>query len=231
MNRRLTQFLSLLWTLLVLLVLPAFGEDSKETPTIEVTGRASVMTMPNTVTISFSVETELPKASDAVKSNAEKTDKILNVLGKISDKETRIKTSGYGLFPVYEKEGATRIGFYRVRNSVILESKDLDKVGAFVDQAAEAGVSRIANLTFGTDRAEELAKEAAAQALKNALRDAEALAKVAGVSIKRIRRITYDQRDNHPVRAMLEAAAPVTTPIMVGEIQVQASVQLVFELN
>jgi hypothetical protein len=194
-------------------------------------GKASIMTMPNTVTIFFSVETELPKANDAVRSNAEKTEKILNVLRKISDKDTRIKTSGYGLFPVYEKEGATRTGFYRVRNSVIVESKDLDKVGAFVDQASEAGVSRIANLTFGTDRAEELIKEAAAQALKNAVRDAEALAKVAGVSIKRIVKITYDQRENHPVRAMLEAAAPVSTPIVAGEIQIQASVHLVFELN
>ena len=231
MNRTLLLVVSLLWTPFIFFVFPAFGADSSTTPTIEIMGRASLTTMPNTVTIFFSVETEQPKASDAVRSNAEKTEKILNVLRKISDKDTRIKTSGYGLFPVYEKEGTTRTGFYRVRNSVIVESKDLDKVGAFVDQAAEAGVSRIANLTFGTDRSEELIKEAATQALKNAMRDAETLAKVAGVSLKRIAKITYDPRENHPVRAMLEAAAPVTTPIMVGEIQVQASVHLVFELN
>jgi uncharacterized protein len=231
MKKRLTLISSLLGALFIFSVLPAFGENSSTSPTIEIMGKASITTMPNTVTIFFSVETELPKASDAVRSNAEKTEKILNILRKISDKDTRIRTSGYGLFPVYEKEGSARTGFYRVRNSVIVESKDLDKVGVFVDQAAEAGVSRIANLTFGTDRAEELSKEAAAQALKNALRDAEALAKVAGVSLKRITKITYDQRENHPVRAMLEATAPVSTPITVGEIQVQASVQLVFELN
>jgi uncharacterized protein YggE len=229
MKIRLILFLSFFW--IAFLVLPAFGADSSTSPTIEITGKASITTVPNMVTILFAVETELPKASDAVRSNAEKTEKILNVLRKVSDQETRIKTSGYGLFPVYEKEGTTRTGLYRVRNSVIVESRDLDKVGAFVDQAAEAGVSRIANLTFGTDRAEELIKEAAAQALKNAMRDAEALAKVAGVSIKRIAKITYDPRENIPVRAMLEAAAPVPTPILVGEIQVQASVQLVFELN
>jgi uncharacterized protein YggE len=193
-------------------------------------GRASIMTMPNTVTIFFSVETELPKASDAVRSNAEKTEKILNVLRKISDKDTRIKTSGYGLFPVYEKEGATRTGFYRVRNSVIVESKDLDKVGAFVDQAAEAGVSRIANLTFGTDRAEELTKEAAAQALKNAVRDAEALAKVAGVSIKRIAKRTMTRgKPSCPGHAG-SVAAPVSMHPSWRNLA-QASVHLVFELN
>ncbi len=227
MKKRLIQFLSL--SVASFVVLPAFAEDPGTMPTIEITGKASIMAMPNTVSILFSVETELPKASDAVKTNAEKTDKILNVLGKISDKDTRMRTSGYGLFPVYEKEGTTR--FYRVRNTVIVESKDLEKVGAFVDQAAEAGATRIANLTFSTDKAEELTKEASVQALKNALKDAEALARAAGVSIKRIVKISYDQRENHPVRAMLEAAAPVATPIMVGEIQVQASVQLVFEIN
>ena len=231
MKKRLILFLSLLWTPFLFSVLPTFGEEVGTRATIEIMGKASITTMPNTLTISFSVETELPKASDAVRSNAEKTDKILGVLRKISEKETRIRTSGYGLFPVYEKEGATRTGFYRVRNTVIVESKDLDKIGVFVDQAAEAGVSRIANLTFGTDRAEELSKEAAAQALKNAMKDAEALAKAAGVSIKRIVKISYDQRENHPVRAMLEAASPVPTPIMVGEIQIQASVHLVCELD
>jgi hypothetical protein len=231
MKRRLMLFSSLLWTPLIFLALPAFGQDARTSATIEIMGKASIMTTPNTVTISFSVETEQPKASDAVRSNAEKTDKIITVLRNVSDKDTKIRTVGYGLFPVYEKEGAARTGFYRVRNTVMVESKDLDKVGAFVDQAAEAGASRIANLTFGTDRGEELAKEAAAQALKNAVKDAEAMAKAAGVSIKRIVKISYDQRENHPVRAMLEAASPVPTPIMAGEIQIQANVQVVFELN
>lgn len=91
--------------------------------------------------------------------------------------------SGYTLFPVYEKEKTDRTGLYRVRNTVIVESKDLGKVGAFIDQAAEAGVSRISDLTFTRDKSEEIAKE------------------------------------------------PAATPISVGEIQVQAIVQVVFELN
>ena len=231
MKKELVLVLSLLLTPFVFLVWPAFGEGADTGPTMEILGKASLTTMPNTVSILFSVETEMPKATDAVRANAEKTEKVLTALRKTSDKDTRIKTSGYGLFPVYDKEGAGRIGLYRVRNSVIVESKDLDRVGDFVDQAAEAGVNRIANLTFSTDRAEELTREAAAQALRNAVREAEALARVAGVSIKRIAKITYDQRENNPVRAMLEVAAPVPTPVMVGEIQVQATVKMVFELN
>jgi uncharacterized protein YggE len=66
---------------------------------------------------------------------------------------------------------------------------------------------------------------------KNAIKDAEALAKTAGLSVKRIIKITYDQRDHYPLREMSVAAAPAATPISAGEIQVQASVQVVFELH
>jgi uncharacterized protein YggE len=211
--------------------LPASGENSSKDATIEVTGQASIMTMPNTVTILFSVETESPKANQAVRENAERTDKVMVALKKISDKETKIRTSGYALFPVYEKEKAGRTSLYRVRNTVIAESKDLAKVGAFIDQAAEAGVSRIADLVFSVDESEEISKEAASQALKNAIKAAEALAKAAGLRIKRIIKITYAPRDHYPLREMRVAAAPAATPISVGEIQVQASVQVVFELN
>jgi uncharacterized protein YggE len=210
---------------------PAFGQDSSQAATIEVSGKASIMTVPDVVTIMFSVETESSKANEAVMENAERTNKVMGALAKISDKYTEIKTAGYALFPVYEKEKIDRTGLYRVRNTVIVESKDLAKVGAFIDQAAEAGVGRISDLAFAMDKSEEITKRAAAKALGNAIKDAEMLAKAAGLSIKRILKITYDQRDHYPLRQMSVAAEPAATRITVGEIEVQALVQVVFELN
>jgi uncharacterized protein YggE len=230
MNRG-SSLLVVVLSICLLFCMPAFGQDSSKAATIEVTGKASIMTLPDTVTIMFSVETESPKANEAVMENGERTNKVIGALKKISERDTKLKTSGYTLFPVYEKEKTDRTGFYRVRNTVIVESKDLGKVGAFIDQAAEAGVSRISDLTFTREKSEEIGQEAAAKALKNAIRDAEILAKAAGLSIKRILKITYDQRDHYPLRNWSVAAQPAATPISVGEIQVQAIVQVVFELN
>jgi len=130
---------------------------------------------------------------------------------------------------VYEK-GERVIG-YRVRNTVVLESKDLAKTGAFIDDAAEAGVSRIGNLSFSNDKEEEMRKEAGLEALKRAMRDAEALAKASGMTIKRILKITYDSRE-YPTIVMREAApAAARTPIAVGEIPVQVEVHVTFEVN
>jgi uncharacterized protein YggE len=205
----------------------AFGDDKPST--IEITGRAAVAALPTTVTISFAVETDSPKAQAAVRDNAERTERVLAALQKVSDKDTKLRTTGFALSPVYEK--TERVIGYRVRNTVVLESKDLDKTGTFIDDAAEAGVSRIGNLSFSNDKEEDLRKEAGLEALKRAMRDAEALAKAAGVTIKRILKITYDSRE-YPTIVMREAApAAARTPIAVGEIPVQVEVHVTFELN
>ncbi len=209
------------------LAVPAFAEDKPSI--IEITGRAAVMALPTTVTISFAVESDSPKAQAAVRDNAERTEKVLAALKKISDKDTKLRTTGFALSPVYEK--TERVIGYRVRNSVVLESKDIDKTGAFIDDAAEAGVSRIGNLSFSNDKEEELRKEAGLEALKRAMRDAEALAKASGMTIKRILKITYDSRE-YPTIVMREAApAAARTPIAVGEIPVQVEVHVTFEVN
>jgi uncharacterized protein YggE len=205
----------------------AVSEDKPST--IEITGRAAVTALPTTVTISFAVESDSPRAQAAVRDNAEKTERVLAALKKVSDKETKLRTTGFALSPVYEK--TERVIGYRVRNTVVLESRDLDKTGSFIDDAAEAGATRIGNLSFSNDKEEDLRKEAGLEALKRAMRDAEALAKAAGLTVKRILRITYDSRE-HPTIVMREAApAAARTPIAVGEIPVQVEVYVVFEVN
>ena len=206
---------------------PVFAEDKPST--IEITGRAAVMALPTTVTISFAVETDSPKAQAAVRDNAERTERVLAALKKVSDKDTKLRTTGFALSPVYEK--TERVIGYRVRNTVVLESKDLDKTGSFIDDAAEVGVSRIGNLSFSSDKEEDLRKEAGLEALKRAMKEAEALAKASGMTIKRILKITYDSRE-HPTIVMREAAPAVArTPIVVGEIPVQVEVHVIFEVN
>jgi uncharacterized protein YggE len=213
--------------LLLGVAVPTLAEDKPST--IEITGRAAVMALPTTVTISFAVETDSPKAQAAVRDNAERTERVLAALRKVSDKDAKLRTTGFALSPVYEK--TERVIGYRVRNTVVLESKDLDKTGSFIDDAAEAGVSRIGNLSFSNDKEEDLRKEAGLEALKRAMRDAEALAKAAGMTIKRILKITYDSRE-HPTIVMREAApAAARTPIAVGEIPVQVEVHVTFEVN
>jgi uncharacterized protein YggE len=225
-----------IWLLTFLLSLApspsALAQGDKNPSTIEITARATVNSMPNTLTLSFAVDTDGPLAKDAVDENAERTQKVLAALRNAGDQDTRIRTSGFNLSPLYEKGDPAKPSGFRARNAVILESKMLDKAGMFIDEAAAAGVSRVSNLVFSSDKEEDLRRQAAVEALKQATRDAEMLAKAAGLAIKRVIKISHDQREHAPPGVLREAAfAGVQTPIAIGEITVHANVHVVFELE
>ena len=206
--------------------------QEKPTPsTIEVMGKATIMVMPNMATLSFAVETSATTAKQAAGENARKSNKLLNALKEVAAKEVKIKTSGFNLTPIYDKDSRLRPRGYRARNSVLLETKSIDKLGTFIDEASRVGVSRIGSLSFSTDRDEELRKEAAVKAVQQARAMAEDLAKAAGLTIKRIIKISYSP--GGPVRPyrMEAMAAAVRTPIEAGEMKIEESAYVVFEAH
>ena len=230
MNRKLS-FLPFVFCLSLILAQLSYAKEEPEASTIEVVGRAAIMAMPSVATVTFSVETNSSKAQQAVRENAKQTDKLLNALKAIGGKKIKIKTSGFTLTPVYDKDDRFQPRGYRVMNTVIMETKEIDQVGTFIDEAAKAGVSRIGSLTFSTDGEEKLRKEAAVQAVYQAKDMATDLAKAAGLTIKRIVKLSYTPRGPAPLLRMEAMAAAVRTPIEVGEITLEETVQVVFEAN
>lgn len=200
-------------------------------PTIEVVGEARIMVEPNQATITFAVETNAAKAQQAVTENAERSARLLTALKRISGESAKIKTSGFSLSPVYAKEERIRPQGYRVRNTVALETNSLDKVGALIDEASTAGVSHVNSLEFNTDKEGQFRREAAVAAVHNAQEIANTLAEAAGLTIKKIIKISYGP--SQPIRPFrVEAmAAAARTPIEVGEISVEERVRVVFEVN
>jgi len=208
-----------------------FAEEESKLSTIEVAGKARIMVMPNIATISFSVETNATKAKQAVSENAMSTDNLLNILRKTAGNKAKINTSGFTLSPMYDKDNRIRPRGYRVRNTVILETKNIDKLGNCIDEASVIGVSRIGSLTFGTDKEEQLRTKTAVKAVHQAVKIADELAKAAGLTIKKVIKLSYGPRG--PVRPYrVEAmAAAARTPIEIGEITIEERVDIVFEAN
>jgi uncharacterized protein YggE len=194
-----------------------------------VVGKAKIMAMPNVASIAFTVETNATKAQQAVDQNAKRAERLLKTLRQIGGKEVKLKTAGFSLSPVYEKDKRFLPKGYRVSNTVMLETKNTDKLGTFIDEASNAGVSRIGSITFSTDQEEKLRKEAAVRAVRRAKEIAQDLAKAAGLTINKIIKLTYSPRG--PVRPyrMEAMAAAARTPIEAGEIGLEESVSVVFE--
>ena len=230
MDRKLSLF-SLFICLSLTLAQLSYAKEEPEASTIEVVGKARVMTMPNVATVTFAVETNSTKAQQAVRENAKQTEQLLSTLKNIGGEKIKVSTSGFNLTPVYDKDDRLQPRGYRVTNTVIVETKEIDQVGIFIDEASKAGVSRIGSLTFSTDSEEKLRKEAAVLAVKQAKDVAADLAKAAGLTIKRIVKLSYTPRGPAPLFRMEAMAAAARTPVEVGEITVEETVQVIFETN
>jgi len=230
MNRKLS-LLAFVICLCLTLAQLSYAKEEPQPSTIEVVGKARVMTMPNVATVTFAVETNSTKAQQAVRENAQQTDQLLSTLKNIGGQKIKVSTSGFNLTPVYDKDARLQPRGYRVTNTVIVETKEIDQVGTFIDEAAKVGVSRIGSLTFSTDGEEQLRKEAAVQALNEAKAIATDLAKAAGLTIKKIVKISYTPRGPAPLLRMEAMAAAARTPIEVGEISLEETVHVIFEIN
>jgi uncharacterized protein YggE len=212
---------------------PLLGQEHAPGSTLEVSETAAVSAPANTVRIAFAVEVNAPRAGDAVRQNAQQTDTLLRTLKKMGRSEDMLETSGYSLSPVYGRGSPQEPTAYRVRNMVVLRSKQIDRAGAYIDAAAEAGANRIDSVAFSHDQGEALRDQAAVKALKKVLKTAEKLAQAAGMTIKRIQRIEYSPpgASVQYTRAAFAEAGGAPTPIEAGEFSVSATVRVMFEIQ
>ena len=221
------------FTILLAAPLPAHTAQPAPLPTIEVVGTARILAKPDIAVLSFAVEVSAKSAQDAVRQSADQTSRMLAALRAITADTDSLKTSAFGVYPVYGKDSRLAPEGYRVRNTVTVETRQLDRLGLFIDEAVKAGATSIAGPSFRTTRDEEVKREASAQALRQAMENGRALAKAAGLNIKRILSISYPHRDGarpQPMEANLAAAA-APTPVVVGDIPVDATVSVVFEVD
>lgn len=206
---------------------------AEQTPSeLEVVGSGVVYADPDIAVLAFAVESNRRSAADAVAENAKKADALLKALKDLMEEQDKIQTSGYSVSPVYDRDNRLRPSGYRVSNQVVVETRQIDKVGAFIDAAANAEAGSMGSLQFRSSQEADHLRQAAIQAVNQARETAEALAQTAGVTIQGIRQIRYIPQGQPVARFMAEAAmARAQTPIEPGELTVQAEVTMVFAIE
>jgi uncharacterized protein YggE len=207
--------------------------------TLSVTGNGKADAAPDVAYLTLSVETLAKNASQAVKVNAETSNKVIQVIKSKLGKNDKVSTAGYSLTPVYEYNNQTnKTDFkgYRASNRVIVEAHNLKEIGNIIDSTAEAGLNNIESLSFDTTKRDDFRREALTRAVNDAKTTAETLAKAAGVKITKILQLSpsFDYpvpvyRDYALAKESATAAPP--TPIEPGDISVSASVNIVYEIE
>jgi uncharacterized protein YggE len=208
------------------------GPDEPMPRQLEVVGSGVISATPDIAVLAFTVESNQRSAGDAVAENAKKADTLLQALKGLMGKQDKIQTSGYSVSPIYDRNNRLRPSGYRVSKQVVVETRRIDKVGAFIDAAANAEAGRMNNLQFRTSQEADFLRQAAAHAVAQARQTADVLAKAAGVSIQGVRQIRYLPQGQPVVRFMAEAArAMPQTPIEPGELSLTAQVTMVFAID
>jgi len=219
----------------------SYAQEGKyEKNTLSITGQGKTTASPDKARINIAVESISDTAESAVKDNSEKTNKVIEVIKAGLGKDDKVSTAGYSLSPVYEYSKETKkseFKGYRAYNQIIVETRNLNDLGKLIDDVAQAGSNRIDSLTFDSTEREALKKRALEIAVKDAKALADTVARAAGVKIVKILSIrpTSDipmpVYRNYEVRGKMALAESSPTPIEPGELTVNASVTMVFEIQ
>jgi len=227
-------------TTLALLATPVLADEPQRPmpTTLEVVATADVKAAPDMATISTGVVAHGGTAAAALSANATSMNKLFAALKELGIPATDIQTSGLSVNPqyAYKENEAPRVTGYEATNTLSVRLTKLDTVGSVIDTLVKEGSNQISGPTFGIDKPDPLLDNARREAVGKARARAELLAGAAGMKLGRIVSITENAAVNQPgpvpmmrMAAMAAEAAP--SPVAAGQLNLSASVTMVFELT
>lgn len=218
-----------------------------------VMGEANVRAQPDTAVLILSVVTQGGQAVNAQQENARKSEAVKRAVQTAAGANPEIKTSDYSLEPQrsYRQNKLPTIIGYEARNTVTVTMSDLDKVGAAIDAASQAGANSVENISFILRENNPARGQTLADATKQAMSKAQSMAQALGGRIVRVVEMqeggttnrplttttTADSLDYEDARAranmssMSVAKRAYATPVESGSLNVKSQVQLVVEIE
>ena len=181
--------------------------------------------IPDRATISIGVQTRALTAAKASADNAVKQRAVIDAIKAQGIAAEQISTVNYSLnaeqaYNPQAGDKAPKITGYVATNTVRVEVKKVDQVGALIDAAITKGANDVSSLDFHSSAPDSLRRVALADAYKQAVADATVLAQAAGGRLGELVELTTGGSDQAPqprYRASMTFAKATETPVSVGE--------------
>jgi len=217
-------------------------------PHITATGTAHADVVPDLAIISFSVVMERPAATAAASDNATAAQAVIGELKAQGIEAKDIRTVSVTLSPVYDESRDLNghlvkrtLRAYSARNGLEVRVRAIDKAGALARQLIEKGANNFSGISFEIEHPETKLKALQAEAMKNALSNAESYTNALNLKLGRVLEIAPpggDMRFNAEPRARLAMPAPMAAepassapiPIEPGIQTLETSVTVTWEL-
>lgn len=257
--RRTTAAALLLLPLLALLVVTACdGDDDDDangggTPApqeqrlitfIPVTGEGRATGRPDVAYMSFSVTTRAEAVSTAFNQVQDATDRAIQAIEAAGVDAADITTTDFSIYPENEynpETGEAKFLGYRVRNSVVVKLRALDKAGALVNQIVTIGGNLVefSAVNFAIDDRTPLQQEAREEALADAKAKAEQTAEGMGLTLGRPIFVIEGSADVFRLCGQTDQPAPgIATPYALpstgtgfsaGSLEISTTVQVCYQ--
>ncbi len=167
--------------------------SSSALSSIRVTADAVVTAKPDRAHIDVGVLTQERQSQNAITQNTKQMDGIMTALRNLLGPDADIKTINRALNPDYQYRpigGKPAVSSYTAMNVVRVTVDDLDKIGAVIDTATQAGANHVESVRFTVREPQVLHSQAVREAALKAKADAEALA--AALNLKIVRIVSID---------------------------------------
>ncbi|MBH0198678.1 MAG: SIMPL domain-containing protein [Nitrospira sp.] len=232
--------------LLVLLGYPvaawAHDEVKSETPTLTVSETGMVPHAPDTAFVTFGLETAGKSLAEAQRRNNSIMSKVMDRLRDLQIDSERIQTSSFTVSPQYRppsnrptdaSPASPEIVGYVVSNMLTVEIRALDKVGTVIEEVLKAGANTFHGLHWGL-RDEQAVRLSALKLAADKVREkAAVLSEALRVKLVRVLSVNEGGHIVRPTVAMARMAMEASAgdvPISSGELKVEATVTLVYEI-
>ena len=197
-------------------------------PVVTLNVTETVEAAPDQAVVGTGVQTRAPTATQAMRDNAAKMDRLIATLAKAGIPKKDIQTSGISLSAQYDysnrdgQPAGPRFIGYEASNQLTIKLHDVKKVGPLLDTLVEAGATNVSGPSFSIENPAPMLAQARAAALKSAKAQADFYAQAAGYRSARLVSISESNSGGNPPVPMMaqrfKADAAEATPVEPGQV-------------
>lgn len=220
----------------------AHDETKAEPPTLTVSGIGHLAFAPDTAYVTLGMETAGTSLAEAQRLNHTVMTKVMERLRELQIEQSRIQTSSFTVSPHYKPPSKRpadappvppEIIGYVVSNSVTVEVRNLEKVGAVIEESLAAGANHFQGLRWALRDEQQAKLGALKQAAAKAREKAATLSEAVKVKLVRLIGVNEEGHVVHPLPKVARSMAMDggETPIFSGVLDIMATVTLIYEIG
>ncbi len=228
------------WPVVVL----AHDESRPRPSTITVSATGSLTLVPDQAFVTFGMDTAARSLADAQRQNNAVMSKVMERLRERNIEKERVQTSSFTVSPQYKPSpkrsndvppASPEIIGYVVSNTVTVDVRNLEKIGAVIEEVLAAGANHFQGLRWALRDERPTKLEALKIAAASAREKAVALSEALHVKLVRVLSVNEGGHIVRPISSMARSMVAMEAgggepPISPGEMKVEATVTLVYEI-